>query len=36
MVYLKEIKDGVYTEISWLNYIEKNFLVQKYYNNDNR
>lgn len=36
MVYLKEIKDGVYTEIPWLNYIDKNFLVQKYYNNDNR
>ena len=36
LVYLKEVKDGVYIEIPWLNYIEKNFLVQKYYNNDNR
>lgn len=41
MVYLKEIKDGKYVEIPWLNYNEPNFLIrnplfQQFYNNDNR
>jgi hypothetical protein len=36
LVYLRENANGTYTEIPWLNYTDDNFLVERYYRNDNR